>query len=186
MELISTVTGALNLMTLGTDILITAWFVLIVCSLFLAQAKHLRRAITRAIGPNARLIAFIVALTAMSGSLFYSEVAHYTPCLLCWYQRIAMYPQVLILGLSIVTNDRRGVVYAAALSVVGVILAEYHYYIQTGGPTILPCSAVGYSESCSQRFTTTYGYITIPMMALSAFVAILILSGIFLQYGKKK
>lgn len=185
MELVPTVSTLLTLATLATDVVIIAWIVLWTIALVWPSAKSLRRTIAHFVGPQARLIAFVVALVSMSGSLFYSEIAQYTPCLLCWYQRIAMYPQVLILGLSIALDDRRGILYAAAFSCIGAILAAYHYYIQIGGPTILPCSAVGYSASCSQRFAAEYGYITIPMMALSAFVAILILLGLFSKYGKR-
>lgn len=184
MDVVPVVSETLNILTLVTDILIVAWLLLFLFQ-FIKPVQALRAAIIRLIAQQARLLAFIVALVATLGSLFYSEVAHYTPCLLCWYQRIAMYPQVLILGISIAVNDRKGVMYSMALSIIGVILATYHYYIQLGGATILPCTQIGYSVECSERFTTSYGYITIPMMALSAFTAILILSRMYLHHGKK-
>jgi disulfide bond formation protein DsbB len=115
---------------------------------------------------------FIVALTATSGSLFYSEVAGFTPCIFCWYQRIMMYPQVIIFGLALWKKDFHIVDYPLALSVVGALLAGYHYWMQFAANPLSPCSAIGFSVSCSQRFVTTLGYITIPMMALSAFLLI--------------
>lgn len=174
----------LNVLTLVTDILIVGWL-LISAFRFIYPLRRVYEIVARTIGPQARILAFVIALVATSGSLFFSEVAKYTPCLLCWYQRIAMYPQVVILGISIAINDRKGLIYAAALSVAGVVLAAYHYYIQLSGATILPCSAVGYSAQCSQRFATEYGYITIPMMSLSAFVAILILLQLYRKHGTR-
>lgn len=118
--------------------------------------------------------ALFVAFASMSGSLFYSEVAQYEPCKLCWYQRIAMYPLVLLIALGIRFRDRMITWYAGALAAVGALIAANHYYLQLSGNSFLPCSAVGYSVSCSKNFVLMYGYITIPVMALSAFIFIII------------
>lgn len=144
--------------------------------IFLASgstANLLKIKLYAVIAQNARLLAFIVALTAMLGSLYFSDIAGFAPCTLCWYQRIAMYPMVFLLGIAIAKNDRKNIVdYCLALSAIGAIIAGYHYWLQRGGSEILPCSAVGYSVSCSQTFTMSYGYITIPVMALTAFLMI--------------
>ncbi len=118
--------------------------------------------------------ALIVALIATLGSLFYSEIAHYTPCLLCWYQRIFMYPQVILLGIAVWKKDTSVAIYSLALSIIGVALALYHYLLQLGVAPELPCAAIGYSAACSQRFVLTFGYITIPLMALTAFFLIIV------------
>jgi disulfide bond formation protein DsbB len=118
------------------------------------------------------LLAFIVALTATLGSLFYSEIAGYEPCKLCWFQRILMYPQVILLGLALWKKDPGMAAYGLVLSVLGALIAGYHYLLQIGAVSALPCSAVGYSAACSQRFTMNFGYVTIPMMALTAFLMI--------------
>lgn len=129
----------------------------------------------RTIAQNARILSFIVALTSMLGSLYFSDIAGFAPCTLCWYQRIAMYPMVFLLGIAIARNDRKNIVdYCLALSAIGAIIAGYHYWLQRGGSQVLPCSAVGYSVSCTQTFTMSYGYITIPVMALTAFLLIFI------------
>ncbi|MEK7464217.1 MAG: disulfide oxidoreductase [Patescibacteria group bacterium] len=120
------------------------------------------------------IIAFIVALASTLGSLFYSDIAGYEPCKLCWFQRIFMYPQAIILGMALWRKDKNIGIYSLVLSVVGAIIAGYHYLLQLGIAPSLPCSAVGYSVSCSQRFIMEYGYITIPMMSLTAFVLIII------------
>ena len=116
----------------------------------------------------------IIAITATIGSLFYSEVAGYNPCKLCWIQRIFMYPQAIILPLAHIWNDKRIFRYTLPLSVIGLILAAYHYLLQIGVLTTSTCSTVGFSLACSDRFFMTYGYITIPMMAVSAFSLLVI------------
>ncbi len=115
------------------------------------------------------LIGFVVALTATLGSLTYSDVIGYAPCVLCWFQRIFMYPQVLIMGIALYRSDWSVRTYGFVLSVVGGALAFWHYLGQLGIGS-LPCSAVGYSVSCAERFVMQYGFITIPMMALAAFM----------------
>src|SRR3989338_4553134 len=122
---------------------------------------------------NTLLFAFIVALTATSGSLFYSEVMGYDPCKLCWFQRILMYPQVILWGLALIKKDRKIVDYGLTLSIIGALIAAYHYLLQIGLAPSIDCGAVGYAAQCSQRFVMEFGYITIPMMALTAFVMII-------------
>lgn len=118
---------------------------------------------------------FVVALIATLGSLAYSDIIGYNPCKLCWFQRIAMYPLVILLAISIQKKSREIIDYVLALSIVGAVIAGYHYLLQLGIAPSLPCSAVGYSASCSERFVMQFGYITIPMMALTAFLMIIVL-----------
>lgn len=137
------------------------------------------------VGRNAILFSFIVALAATLGSLFYSEAAGFEPCKLCWFQRIFMYPQVVLLGLALWKRDYRIAIYSIALSAIGAVIAAYHYLLQIGVAPSVPCSAVGYSVSCSQRFVLQFGYITIPMMAFTAFILILLLQIIQKNLTKK-
>jgi disulfide bond formation protein DsbB len=129
-------------------------------------------------------VTFFVALTATFGSLFYSDVLGYTPCKLCWFQRICMYPQVVLLAIAWWKKDSGVGKYSLSLSVIGIVLAVYHYYLQLGGDPLVPCSTVGYSVSCSQRFILEYGYITIPMMALTAFALIISVWGVRMHQQK--
>jgi len=124
------------------------------------------------------VIGFVVSLLAVLGSLFYSEIAHYEPCKLCWFQRIFMYPLPLLFGLAFIKKERSILPYALMMSILGGLIALYQYFLQVH--TILfpnieistPCSVVGYSPSCTQYFTLQLGYVTIPMMAFSAFLLI--------------
>lgn len=131
------------------------------------------------------LYAFLVALVSMLGSLYYSEIAKYTPCVLCWYQRILMYPQVFLLGIAYMKKDIHIAIYSLVLSALGAIIALYHYSLQIGlTDELIPCTTVGYSVSCAEKFDMTFGYITIPMMSLSAFTLILTLMIILRKKNK--
>jgi len=115
------------------------------------------------------LVACVIAILSTAGSFIYSDLIGYAPCKLCWFQRIFMYPQVLLLGIAVYRKDQWMKFYGFILSVIGAAIALFHYTGQIG-MTPLPCSAVGVSVSCSVRFVMEFGYITIPMMAFSAFL----------------
>jgi disulfide bond formation protein DsbB len=117
------------------------------------------------------LIGFVASASATLGSLTYSDVIGYAPCVLCWFQRIFMYPQVILSGMALHRRDLGLRAYGLVLSIIGGAIALWHYLGQLGFGT-LPCSAVGYSVSCAERFVMQFGYITIPMMAFSAFALI--------------
>tara|TARA_Y100000310_G_C20512074_1_gene729376 strand:+ start:431 stop:985 length:555 start_codon:yes stop_codon:yes gene_type:complete len=126
---------------------------------------------------NILFFGLLVTGTATLGSLFYSEILGYTPCKLCWIQRIFMYPQMLMFALALWKKDNRVWLYAVPLSIIGGIIALYHYILQVGIFTLpAPCEAVGYSAGCSSQFMLTFGYITIPMMAFTAFILVTILA----------
>lgn len=130
------------------------------------------------IAKNGILLALVAASLSMIGSLIYSDILGYEPCKFCWIQRIAMYPQVVLLAIALFKRDYKFSVYSIWLSSIGALLALNHYILQLTGTSILPCSAVGYSASCSKVFVLRLGYITIPLMAFSAF-AIMILAMMF-------
>ena len=131
---------------------------------------------------KATLFSFIVSGLAMAGSLTYSDVVGYAPCVLCWYQRIFMYPQVFLMGIALYRREISMRVYSIVFSSIGAALALWHYLGQLGFGT-LPCSAVGYSVSCADRFVMQYGYITIPMMAFSAFLFIALVCAVSIKKG---
>ena len=122
---------------------------------------------------NTLLFAFVIALIATLGSLFYSEIAGYIPCKLCWYQRIFMYPLPILLGIALFKKDNKISSYAIPLSIIGGIISIYHYSTQ-----ILDNSAICSAESvtCASKIFFSYGYITIPIMALTAFALIIFLN----------
>jgi len=145
-------------------ILAQALVVVVVVSILLKKDQFFAK--------HAISFAFWAALLATAGSLIYSEVVGFEPCKLCWFQRVLMYPQVIVLGLALKGKQSIAVAQSLVLSLVGVVLAAYHYLLQIGVAPGIGCDAVGYSVSCSQRFALEYGYITIPMMSLTFFVLI--------------
>lgn len=140
---------------------------------FFIKKKNPNSEFVKVLGNNGFRLAFIVALISTLGSLFYSDILGYEPCKFCWFQRIFMYPQVILLGIALWKKDWTISYYSIILSVIGGFLALNHYILQTTGSSILPCSAVGYSVSCSKVFVMHLGYITIPFMAFVGFFLII-------------
>lgn len=114
-------------------------------------------------------LAFLVALVATLGSLYLSEVADFIPCTLCWYQRIAMYPQVLLLGVAWRRRDEGIRVYALPLALVGGCVSVYHVVLERV-PSLEDSGVCDPANPCTIRWVERFGFITIPVMALSAFV----------------
>jgi disulfide bond formation protein DsbB len=123
------------------------------------------------IRPNLAYLAWLQALVAMLGSLFFSEVMKLPPCVLCWYQRILMYPLVFIIAVGILLEDKRLNFYALPLSITGLVIAVYHnlLYYNIIPEAITPCSA---GISCTTRQIEWFGFITIPLLSLIAFTLI--------------
>jgi len=119
-------------------------------------------------------MAFAVAATATLGSLYLSDVAHFIPCTLCWYQRIAMYPLAIILLIAAVRRDHGIRIYVATLATIGAGIAFYHRLIQEY-PSLEGGTSCDPSAPCTAAWIEEFGFITIPYMALSAFLLILAL-----------
>lgn len=108
---------------------------------------------------------------AMAGSLFFSEVMNLPPCVLCWYERIAMYPIVILVAIGILRNDRKLFISVLALSLPGLIISLYHnlLYWKIIPESIAPCTL---GVSCTTQYFEWFGFITIPFMAMTAFTII--------------
>ena len=129
--------------------------------------------LTEALAPHALWLAFVVALLATAGSLFFSEVAKFEPCLLCWYQRIAMYPLVVILGLAAWRRDGGAWVYAAALAAIGAVISTYHVLLEWF-PS-LSSGACDPDNPCTLVWFRVFGVFSLPTLALTAFLLIITL-----------
>jgi disulfide bond formation protein DsbB len=121
--------------------------------------------------PYLAYLAWAQALVATLGSLFFSEVMGLTPCSLCWYQRILMYPLVVILAVGILVRDERVRLYALPLSVAGLAVAVYHNLLYYG---VLPegLTQCSLGVSCTDRQLELFGFLTIPLMSMTAFAVI--------------
>jgi disulfide bond formation protein DsbB len=115
-------------------------------------------------------LAFVVTAVATGGSLFFSEVAHFVPCELCWFQRIFMYPLAIVTLLAAIANDHRVARYLLPLPVIGAGISVYHILVEervVGQTTACLISAPG---GCAVKWIDEFGYVTIPVLALTAFV----------------
>ncbi|GAA0327932.1 disulfide oxidoreductase [Bacillus carboniphilus] len=127
-------------------------------------------------------IAWATSIIAMFGSLYFSEVRMYEPCELCWYQRILMYPLTVILGIGVVKKDFAISFYTFILSTIGAIISLYHYSIQKIdflGENSVSCGRV----PCTGEYINYFGFVTIPFLALIAFILISIFS--FLTWKRR-
>ena len=126
------------------------------------------------------LTAWLVAVIATAGALFIGEVMLMVPCQLCWYQRIAMFPLALILGMACFSEDRRGAVYALPLAQAGTAIAAYHTLLVAGviPKSWIPCGA---GVSCADQKLEILNGVQIPWLSLIAFAAISLLLIQFLR-----
>lgn len=121
---------------------------------------------------NFLYIAFLQAWVAMLGSLYFSEIRHYTPCTLCWYQRILMYPLTIIFAVAILKKDKKIADYVLPISLLGTTIAGYHYLLQMttlADAVPISCSAYGPCRDVQALF---FGFVTIPFLSLTAFIVI--------------
>ncbi len=128
-------------------------------------------------------IGFLIGLSAVVVSLFYSEIIGYPPCELCWIQRIFLYPQAILFGLGLYKKDKTIIDYSLIFAILGLITSLYHLYIENGGSSNISCAipkiAINTNQiSCTIRYVYEFGYITIPVMSLtlSLFIIMIILN----------
>lgn len=119
-------------------------------------------------------MAWLLALASSLGSLFFSEIMQFAPCLLCWYQRIFLFPLVFIFTTGLFCFDKGVVRYALPLAGAGWLVALYHNLLTYGviPESIRPCSQ---GVSCTEKYIDLFGFLTIPMLSSLAFSAILAL-----------
>jgi disulfide bond formation protein DsbB len=116
-------------------------------------------------------VCWLLACVSTLGSLFMSEVMGYVPCILCWYQRIFMYPLVLILPAGLFPFDRNVVRYAAPLAALGTLIAVFHLLLVAGyiPESIKPCVR---GIPCSEVQVQWFGFLTIPLLSALSFLLI--------------
>jgi disulfide bond formation protein DsbB len=168
------VTTVLAALALFVQVLLVLVILLALLALFWPAARAVLRDLCDALGPGALWLAFGVALVATAGSLFLSEYSDFIPCRLCWFQRIAMYPLVIVLFGTALRRDVRGsVYYGLPLAVIGGAVAIQHLYVEANPGSESSSCKIG--APCSTKWIDVFGYFTIPMLALTAFGAIIAL-----------
>jgi disulfide bond formation protein DsbB len=117
------------------------------------------------------LLSWVAAIIATLGSLYFSEVMHFIPCTLCWYQRIFMYPLTIILGVAFYRNDQGIYRYVLPLSIIGMLISGYHTLLQKL-PYLQQFEMCTTGVPCSKDYINWLGFITIPLLAFIAFTII--------------
>ncbi len=124
-------------------------------------------------GNKPLLIAWITSIVSLVGSLFFSEVMKFVPCNFCWYQRILMYPLVILLGVAFYKQDYKVTRYVLPLSILGIIVSGYHYALQKI-PALKAFEVCTSGVPCSGQYINWLGFITIPLLAFVGFTIITI------------
>ena len=162
---IDTVTLFFALLAIALQIAVV---VLVLCA---AAGRSVRSTVVDTVGPIALWAAAAIATACMAGSLYFSEVAKFTPCKLCWYQRIVMYSSALLLVIAAARRDGAVRRFVGPLVVVGVLISSYHVMLERF-PN-LESGACDPNNPCSLIWFEKFGYVTIPVMALTGFVGVI-------------
>lgn len=119
-------------------------------------------------------VAWTIALASMLGSLYFSEIKGFPPCVLCWYQRIVLYPLVLIIPVGIFRRDKNLPFFVLPLTIIGMGISVYHnlLYYKILPESVAPCAA---GFSCTTKFIEYFGFVTIPLLSFIALTTITVL-----------
>ncbi len=150
--------------------------------LVLLVSLLLKNSLALWVGKHAVVVGLLTALAAVLGSLFYSNMVGFPPCYLCWWQRVAIYPLLVLFVVAIRNGGRDVFKYVLPLSVIGLVLSVYHSYVQWGGTPLIPCDA---TASCSKLYVYAFGYITIPTMSLTIALAMILVWWANKQYENR-
>lgn len=165
-----------SVLTVAADIFVVLLLIIILTPL---QERGWGRKIAVTIGRKAIHWSFAVAAVSVVGSLFFSNIAGFAPCELCWIQRALLYTLAIVLAVGLIArrSERRRAFdnfmrkAGLIISAIGFPIGAYNIYLQLGGGALVPCSAVG--PSCSLVYFIRFGYVTIPTMSLTAFALII-------------
>ncbi len=128
----------------------------------------------RAVAARTHWTAAVAGVSTL-GSLYFSEVADYVPCRLCWYQRIAMYPIAVVAVVALIRRDGNARFYVAPMALVGAGISGYHYLIERG--VLRDTESCGlFGPACADVWFEEFGFVTLAFMALAGFVAILVVN----------
>ena len=163
----------LSIGTLSIHIILLIFLIsIIIIKVFHKRPPKFITSIGHVIKKNGLVLALLLVVTGTVSSLAYSMLIGYEACVLCWVQRVLLFPQIIILGVALLKKYKDVFSYVLGLNIIGVIVSGYQYYAQlTGDATTCVINSV----SCSLVQFTEFGYITIPMMALTSFICVSIL-----------
>jgi len=166
---VGTITTLAGIATLVAAALVAGAALLWLAARVFAGAAALQSRLIGLLGNQSLWLAWLVVVASTIGSLYYSDGVGFEPCSLCWYQRIALYPLLVILPVGAVTRDRFVARYALPLTAAGAVLALYNYLVQLFPGIEVACST---EVSCSTIDVQAFGWLTLPLMSLVAFLAV--------------
>lgn len=173
-------TKVLSIFTVIGDV-----FLVVIALIFILKwvfnEKDIYGAVAKFFFKHGLWLSFLLAVATTLGSLYYSEIANFEPCKLCWLSRIFMFPQVVLLGIALARNDRGIAVYSMALSALGLLISINQNLFQWFNFSVIPCSANAVSL-CNKLFVFEFGYVTIPIMALTSFMLLFV----FMWFAKEE
>jgi disulfide bond formation protein DsbB len=158
-------------LTLAVDAVLVVALVLALAALVSRRARASVVSVAGAVAPQSVLLAWIVATVTTLGSLYYSEHAGFVPCELCWYQRILMYPLVIVLGVAWLRRDSKVWMTALVFVVLGAPLSLYHWLVERV-PAFAESSSCSIVAPCSAPWFEKLGFVTLSWMAMSSFLLI--------------
>ncbi len=168
---VQSLTNLLSFFTVVFDIFAAILFFILITPL---RRRGWTKSVAEFFGERAVFFSFLIAFIGVGGSLFFSDIAQFQPCLLCWWLRVLLYPQAILLFVALIRKDPLARLHSIIFSGIGALLGVYQVFLQLGFLTndLIPCDASG--VSCQHVYFLQYGYVTIPTMALTAFVLILL------------
>jgi disulfide bond formation protein DsbB len=158
-------------LTFVADAIVALAIVAALAALVSPSARAAVASWARAVAPQSVTFAWIVATVATLGSLYYSERAGFVPCELCWYQRIVMYPLVIVLGVAVLRRDRAVWITTSVFVAIGAPLSLYHWLVERV-PAFEESSSCSATAPCSAPWFEKLGFVTLAWMAMSAFLLI--------------
>ncbi len=158
-------------LTVVADAVVVVALVLAVAALVSPRARAAVVSFATAVAPQSVLLAWIVATATTLGSLYYSEHAGFLPCELCWYQRIVMYPLVIVLGVAWLRRDLQVWKTSLVFVVIGAPLSLYHWLVERV-PAFAESSSCSVTVPCTAPYFEKLGFVTLAWMAMSSFLLI--------------
>lgn len=144
-------------------------------AVFLVIDMRTKRAMAPYIERYGIIVGLITTFVASVLTLVYSEYFGLIPCGLCWLERVALYPQVLLLGTAYAIRDAHIALYGIVISSFGLVISLYHHYIQMGGSQFIACPVAGAGADCAKRFFFEFNFMTFPLMSAFLFVFLIVL-----------
>ncbi len=179
--MIKTIISAYFYLALLGDMAIIVVVVMALVKIF-GKVKYLDK-LKRFLAPKSYSLAFLLSLIATLASLFLSEVARLQPCILCWYQRIFMYPQPLLYYIGLIRREKVLKPYLLTINIIGAAVAAYHYLLQIMPRSVYaPCSSDLSGVSCIKGYKFYFGFMSFPLMSMTVFILLIIL----LLFSKEK